>query len=225
MPFPSATVIRGGNTCSSCYDPAIDNIAAIQGRDAVKLPRVSIAKLMVIVGIVALNAAAVRAFMKLQWNGYFFPGLLIGLTLEAGLLCLIRSRIGFRPFWWGFEAFGLASAIIPVLIALISLDVVNWYIGFALNLVECLFCTLIKNPTTQGRLFEFIQGDTGLIIIEFAIFLPQLFVAVAGGLLASLIVRLWAKARAGCLTKLSSQAEHAASIDPSRTSRPHYLAI
>jgi hypothetical protein len=179
----------------------------------VKLPRVSIAKLMVIVGIVALNAAAVRAFMELQWNGYFNPGLLIGLALEAGLLGLIRSRNGFRTFWWGFEAFGLASAITPFLIALISPDVVNSYIGFALNLVEHLFFTLIKNPATQGRLFEFIQGDLGLIIwIEFAIFLPQLFVAVVGGLLASLIVRLWGKAPAGSLTKLSSPSEHAASI-------------
>jgi hypothetical protein len=51
-----------------------------------------IAKLMVTVGVVALNTAAARAFMEWEWTGLF----LIGLALQVGLVCLIRSRIGFR---------------------------------------------------------------------------------------------------------------------------------
>ena len=136
------------------------------------------------------------------------------------IICINDSSLVSQQFWWGFEAFGLASAITPFLIALISPGVVNLYIEFAMNIVEHLFSALINNPATQGRLLELVQGDLGPIIIEFAIFLPQFFVAVAGGLLASLIGRLWGKAHSGCLTKMSSAAEPAASISVSSVNRP-----
>ncbi len=209
-----AEVIRGGITCCSCCNPTIQDIAAIHGRDAVKLPRLSIAKLMGLVGILALNIAAARAFMEWEWTGLF----LIGLALQVGLLCLIRSRIGFRPFWWGFEAFGLASVIVPFFIILVSpaagsefLRLLDLYVVSAFNLVDHL-CTLIKNPVSQERLTMFLLHDMQLIILEITIFLPQLLIAVVGGLLASLIVRQWGNAPAGCLAKLSSPADQAASI-------------
>jgi hypothetical protein len=185
--------IRGGVTCCFCYDPTIQDIAAIHRRDAVKLPRFSIAKLMVIVGILALNIAAARAFIDWEWTGLF----LIGFALQVGLLCLIRSRIGFRPFWWGFETFGLASVITPIFITLVSqtagsefLRLMNMYVEFAFSLVSRL-CTLIKNPVSQARLTLFLLQDMQLIILEIAFFLPQLLTAVVGGLIASLIVRRW----------------------------------
>ena len=160
-----------------------------------------------------LNIAVVRAFTAWEWTGLF----LIGLALQVGLLCLIRSRIGFRPFWWGFEAFGLASVIVPFCIILVSpasgpefLRLIELYVESAFNLVGHL-CTLIKNPVKQQNLMMVLFQDMQLIILEIAIFLPQLLFAVGGGLLASLVVRRWGKAPAGCSTQPSSPTDHVGS--------------
>ena len=78
--------------------------------------------------------------------------------LAGRLVCLIRSRIGFRPFWWGFEAFGLAAAITPIFIASISPGGLDLYITSAFRSVEHL-CTLIKNPVSQAKLTRFLIQD------------------------------------------------------------------
>src|SRR5262249_37389268 len=147
-------VNRGRITGCSCYDARDQDVAAIHGRDAMKLPRVSIARLMVIVAIIALNIAATRAFMRWEWSGLF----LIGLALQVGLLGLIRCRIGSRAFWWGFEAFGLASALfVPCMVWLDPYGhsdlsrVVRLYAESAFIIAEHL-CTLVKDPASRARL-------------------------------------------------------------------------
>jgi hypothetical protein len=156
-----------------------------------KLPKISIAKLMVIVGIVALNFAAVRVFIE-EGNGFF----LIGIALQIGILCLIRCRIEVRPFWWGFEAFGLVAGLTLFLIGLVGEDdsellrLMNWYFISIFNIFENIL-VLIKDPQTRGRLTVFVMEDSQKIILEIAYFLPQLLIAVVGGFLTSLIVRRW----------------------------------
>jgi hypothetical protein len=73
-------------------------------RKGIKLPRPSIGILMCVVGIVALNLAVGRTiyqFVPWRLAGVF----LIGLLLQAGLLCLFRGRSRRRlyAFWVGFE--------------------------------------------------------------------------------------------------------------------------
>src|SRR5947209_18664618 len=75
------------------------------GRDPMRLPRFSIGRLMIVVGLIALNLSAVRAFVSIE------PWLLIGvapagLALQLAAFRLIRSRGRARAFWAGFLAAG-----------------------------------------------------------------------------------------------------------------------
>ena len=98
-----------------CYDPTIEEITAVHGRDAVKVLRFSIAKLMVIVGVVALNLAAVQFWSPSSEPSLFTGRFLMSIALQVGLFCLIRSRrTGYRTFWWGFVSFGLAALITSI---------------------------------------------------------------------------------------------------------------
>jgi hypothetical protein len=79
-------------------------------RVAVNSPRLSITTLMVVVAIIALDIAALRALFA--HNPMLPIGLcLIGIALHVGLFQLARSRDKARAFWTGFIACGLVSAM------------------------------------------------------------------------------------------------------------------
>ncbi len=72
--------------------------------------RFSVAKLMAVVGIAALNLAVGRAL----WS--YAPVLALGImpelfVLQLGLVRWIRSRGGARAFWTGFIAVGTLAAL------------------------------------------------------------------------------------------------------------------
>jgi hypothetical protein len=174
----------------------VQDVAIIHGRDAVKPPRFSIARLMAIVGVVAFNGSIVRAYvMECLGNGI----LLSGLALQVGLLCWIRCRAHVRPFWAGFEVVGLASVLaILCIVGLCPEDSAVFralilYYDSGFNFAYGLLCKLITNPVSQEDLL--LQHE--LSIAESVFFVPHLLVALAGGFVASLIAKRRRRINAG----------------------------
>jgi hypothetical protein len=176
-------------------------MTAVHGRDAVKVFRFSIGKLMAIVGVVALNFVAIQF-----WSPSSEPSLLTGrflmsIALQVGLLCLIRTRrTGYRTFWWGFVSFGLAASITTIYIDLFSpgeselFNAMDQYLFSTFNLLERI-CMLIPDPYFRSRVrTAFLVSDnrfTSHLMFDFVSFLPQFLIALSGGVLTSVALRLW----------------------------------
>jgi hypothetical protein len=168
----------------------------------VKVLRFSIAKLMLVVGIVALNLAAVQFWSPSSEPSLFTGRFLMSITLQVGLFCLIRSqRTGYRTFWWGFLSFGLAAFLTCVFIDLSHFDsylftAMDQYLSFAYDLLARL-CMFIPDPYLRSRLRTvFLVSDntfTCHFVYDFVSFLPQFFVALCGGVLTRLTIRCWGK--------------------------------
>jgi hypothetical protein len=189
--------------------PLIQDAIAIDGRDEM-LP-CSIAKMMAIVGVVALNLAAAR--LLLSHSLYLLIGAsLIGLSLQVGSFRLVRSRNRVRMFWVGFVAFG-SLAMLSFLWGTIFAPITRvaaprsrmhyapipgspmwtlWhaYFGFAVQFLGFL-------PYSSQILG--IGGEMPVITVAAITFLPQLLIAAAGGLLTRLVVRWWHKTSDGAL--------------------------
>ena len=192
-PFPCCRLlqpelIRGDVPCVSCYDPMIqDDFFSIHRTDAMSLPRFSILKLMVVVGIVAINLASTQL-----WSPSSDPSLLSGrfltsIALQVGILCVIRSRrTRISPFWSGFVAFGLAAAITSIYIDFINtesklFDLMDLYLFHTFKFLDRTFYYKIRiNYPVAGDLAHEVVG-----------FLPHLLIAIVGGCLTSLAIRLW----------------------------------
>jgi hypothetical protein len=161
-----------------------------------KLRQFSIARLMTIVGIVGLNLA----FTQL-WSHSSEPSLLSGrfvtiIALQVGLFCLIRSRRSRSfTFWMGFEAFGLAAAITSLYIDFFYFfhfgdselaDLNDLYLSNAYDfLIRC--CATINDPYWRGvavnKLVTHDGSFTENMLFELVSSIPQLFIALIGGLL------------------------------------------
>ena len=175
-----------------------------------KVLRFSIAKLMVIVGVVALNLAAVQFWSPSSEPSLFTGRFLMSITLQVGLFCLIRSqRTGYRTFWWGFLSFGLAAFITSVFIDLsyalpiafspidsYLFNAMDQYLSFTYDLLARL-CMFIPDPYLRSRLRTvFVFSDntfTCHFVYDLVSCLPQLFIAVSGGVLTSVVIRCWGK--------------------------------
>jgi hypothetical protein len=183
----------------SCYDPATQDIAAIHGRDAMKPPQFSIAKLMIVVGIVALNITAPQF-----WSHSSEPSALSGrfltfIALQVGLFFLIRSRRTWLfPFWAGFEVFGLVAAFVSIYIDFFSPEgsvLFGWMDTYYFNSYKFLekISILIRDPYYRSRIWtNVVSHDGGVIdnsLWEVVSFLPHLAIAVVGGFLTSLAIR------------------------------------
>jgi len=198
----------------SCYHPATRDRFFIHGRDAVKLPRLSIAKLMVVVGVVALNIAAAR--LLFDDNSEMLIGVaLSGLILQVGLFQLMRSRGRGRGFWAGFIACGL-MAMTTLVWAMLFPEVLGitatmtlvrmpgssmytvWY-GYANFVSEHIIAPVLYDPRINpGIYLDSLLGGALIVGIRAVVwFLPQLLIAVVGGLLASLIGGRRSKSPAG----------------------------
>jgi hypothetical protein len=185
----------------------------------VEILRVSLRALMVIVGLLAVDLAIVRAFWGSRHNVLSGIALMV-LVLNAGILCLIRTRGLARTFWAGFLLAGLLAAASfawaatypkasatfldqatarPVTIhssgAPLS-DEWDNYLDFAEEQIESLPDRW--NPFVQGKVAEAV-ADAGIA------FAPQLVVALAGGLLVWLLA-LVARGRSMGLTQPASPA-------------------
>ena len=161
-----------------------------------KLQQFSIARLMTIVGIVGLNLALTQL-----WSHSSEPSLLTGrfltsIALQIGLFCLIRSRRSRTfTFWIGFEGFGLAAAITSLYIdffyffhfgdsKLANLN--DLYLSNTYDLlIRC--CRIINDPYWRGvavnKLVTHDGSFTENMLFELVSSIPQLFIALTGGLL------------------------------------------
>jgi hypothetical protein len=171
-----------------------------------KLLQFSIARLMTIVGIVGLNLA----FTQL-WSHSSEPALLTGrfvtcIALQIGLFCLIRSRRSRAfAFWIGFEGFGLAAAITSIYIDFFYLfhdgdsrlaNINDLYILNMYNLLSQ-FCRVISDPYWRGvalvKLSSHDGGFTDNMLFELVSSIPQIFMALIGGLLMALLRNVTAR--------------------------------
>jgi hypothetical protein len=183
------------------------------GRAAVKLPSVSIAKLMLVVAIVAANLAIGRV---LAAGCPVLPVAiaLTGFALQAGAFALIRSRGRRRVFLAGLMAFG-SMAMMSVIWAMVFAP----NVGIAHDPSTGKMITL-KIPgslmwTIWSGYVEFVEtsvaeplrisldpmGIAAVVIWS----LPQFLIALTGGLLTVLIAGRWGNARASTGSDKSTQ--------------------
>jgi hypothetical protein len=162
------------------YHPTVKDIAIIHGKDAMKPPRYSIVKLMVVVGVVALNIPFYLFLMEGDGSveGSFEGCFLMGVALQVGLFCSIRSRrTKFLPFWAGFEVFGVAAAITWIYVGLYGPE--DWrifdlwvrYLQSVYHATERI-CMLIKDQNCQARMKDFFLQGCQNTMYEVATFLP-----------------------------------------------------
>ena len=173
-----------------------------------KRPRFSIGKLMVFVGLIALNLGAGRVLLSSPSPllAGFIPA---GLMFEWGAFRLIRTRLPARAFWAGFLAIGLmasfslAWAMSCGTSVNLGLDQVSgqrvrivvpgspsadrvwsWWKGYFDRAVS----RLVNVPLAERILA---RGDgAASVLIAAILFSPQLIIAVSGGFLASLLARI-----------------------------------
>ena len=164
------------------------------------LPRVSIVKLMLIVGIAALNLAAVRILFL--YNSEMLIGVApIGLALQFGIFRLMRSRGRGRAFWVGFVVCGLTAMMAFVwVVRSPGVILVSSTGGYYKEYEPPMYSALCecRDVATERVLYPILNGlhvdplahrDSTLLRASFmgvnavSWFLPQLFIALAGGLL------------------------------------------
>jgi hypothetical protein len=172
-------------------------------RNVMRPPRVSIVRLMAVVGVVAVNLAVFRPLFD------FGPEALIGvglawILLQVALFRLIRSRGRARTFWVGYLAFGAVATSLffwavahPRNIGIgrtatqevrIEVpgsplwDMLEAYTRFASVVIE----QLPLLPIVPGAYGEVV----GLITIAVLWLVPQVLFALVGGLLACALLRL-----------------------------------
>jgi hypothetical protein len=171
-----------------------------------KLRRFSIANLMVVVGIVALNIAATRLWSHSSSPIHLTGRFLTVFALQVGIFYSIRNRrTRLWPFWSAFEAFGLAAALISIYIDFLSsaeselFNPMDLYLYSTYNLLESL-ATWINDPHYRSKVTRALTSSdnsfTFNFVFEVVSFLPQLVIALTGGCLTGLIVKLWGKRQA-----------------------------
>ncbi len=140
-------------------------------------PRITIARLMTAIFIIALNAGLIRAFVVQEM---FYGGILMFFAMQVGLLFLLRGRGRSRRFWSGFEILGGISVF-----ALFSCEffpdsvlsrIVSAYTRSALNMTWSLL------PDWASTILLDDHIDWFLAVIYF---LPELGIALLGGLCAA----------------------------------------
>jgi hypothetical protein len=170
-----------------------------------KMPLPRIGKLMAIIAVVAIDLAAGRAIVTRSehfgWNLLWLTALTpIGLTLQVAFFRMVSTRDRSRIFWSGFLAFGMV-AMISVIVFLSDPPSETTTIASSGTSVQ----SYPGSPTARlwGAYFElayaglerlrypYIEHTTDWLSAftdAVVIFLPQLLMAWAGGLLARLIV-------------------------------------
>jgi hypothetical protein len=145
-----------------------------------KRPRVTIARWMGLIAVLAVNAGLVRAFVVQEM---FCGGILIFIALQVGLWCLLRSRGWVRRFWIGFEISGVAAVL-----ALFSCEV---FPDSALNRLLMTYTDIAANlafshlPTPLADHLD----ECWDLFLAVVYFMPELTAALLGGTIAASIGR------------------------------------
>jgi hypothetical protein len=175
-----------------------------------KSVRFSVAKLMVAIGIIALDLAAGR--FLLDYDAVLLVGVLpAGLALQLGLFRLIRSRGRLRAFWAGFVIAGALAALSFAwgIIFAGSIGIrYDWTTGkietvstpgsLGGDRVQALWSAygafaercLERLPYASDLVGRDWPDPASQLLVALVDFLPQLFMALAGGLLALWVVWL-----------------------------------
>ncbi len=150
-----------------------------------KLPRISLFKLMAAVALIAVDFAAFRFVMD------YDPDLMVcalsGLVLQVGIFLAIRCRNRARAFWVGFVAFGAFAAFscyYGLVVDTESTATAVWYeyLGLVAEFTGInLFATGFTIPGAPPSAYNFLAAATKF---EIVFTLPQLIVAFLGGLIA-----------------------------------------
>jgi hypothetical protein len=148
-----------------------------------KMPRLSIAQMMVIVGVIALNATIIRVALEFDEEGnvlgLFAP---MALLCQASLFGLICSRGRRRFFWAGVLLFGSLATIEFIWDVTTYQKDSLWlkYGDFAVRSLRAMTDSVWivgSGPDPHGH--DGVPVWTRMIILA----TPQLAIAVAGGLL------------------------------------------
>ena len=139
---------------------------------------------MALVAILAVDSTALRSFLVGGLEGF----LVIGLGLQVGLLCMIASHGSVRRFWIGFEASGLLAMIAYVGLAMLAPESMDLFFINGMNFLA----RQVPSAVVQQIIVEE-QSETLTTILmlqEALLGLPQLLVALSGGVLV-LILAAW----------------------------------
>jgi hypothetical protein len=168
----------------------------------VTFKRITIAKTMVIVAIVALNAAIARALW--DRNPEVLIGVAItGLAVEWAFFCFMRGHHRSRAFWLGFALLGsvaLGSFVVGMSVPreVVGTAVVAGKIRYlnvsSLSALWMRYATLVSDHLETWLPRFGIGTDLGpvaVISIKAVIWsLPQLFLAIVGGSAVWLLSRM-----------------------------------
>ncbi len=142
-------------------------------------PQFTIARLMLAILIIAINAGLIRAFSQ----GMFSGVLLFFFAMQGGLFLVLRTKGRARRFWIGFEVGGVA-----VLLALFWLE---FFPDSALS--ECVsdsislaMDSVVESPHIPVPVSSFFlyQPD---VLYAALLFPPEFVLALLGGLLAMIV--------------------------------------
>jgi hypothetical protein len=146
----------------------------------VNRPRMTIARLMCAIMIIALNAGLIRAFFVQEM---FYGVILMFFAMQVGLFRLLRSRGRARRFWVGFELAGIAMVLALIWAEFFPDSALNKcvsaYIEFAMNMV-------IGTPRMPPAVDDFLMDHQDLLCAALYS-LPEFVMASLGGLFALLV--------------------------------------
>ena len=156
------------------------------------LPRISLARMIALIAIAAVDCGLTRAFLSTRWGlGGFFA---VGLALSVSLIGWLLSQSSFRRFCTGFTVTA-CFAISLLSLSMFVLPSLYWriyenFISLLLNRLPIeltAFVQIRKSEYTSQVSF----GPTlqFLLVMELLISLPVLIVAVIGGLVALAVRR------------------------------------
>jgi hypothetical protein len=196
-------------------------------RITVKLAHRSVAKLMVVVAVVALNLAIARVLFA--YNPVLLVGVVLsGLALQAAGFLLTRSRSRIRPFWLGFLAFG-SMAMVTVIWAMVfapNVGIVHdpntgkeVMVKLPGSLMWTLWSTYFKSVFTYLAGHLHFNLDPLGVAAALIWSLPQFLIAVIGGWLCRLVAGRHGRRPANGPSPghVESAQASSASLQPART--------
>jgi hypothetical protein len=146
--------------------------------------RFTIFRWMVGTAAIGLNIAWVRAYLLAEMSGdaeLFDFAFLIFFALQLGMWRYLSTARRRCRFWLSFVAFGLAATVALTILFGSDIDLINWYTGAASDLAYlCL-------PARVDAILSHEHWDWFLAI---AFFLPELFAAALGDLLAARLFKV-----------------------------------
>jgi hypothetical protein len=149
----------------------------------VEKPRLTLARLMAVVGVIAVDLAAARA-LYLRDVELALGLALMGLASQFAFLRAIRRRGRARAFWLGFATTGYAAMALFTWGSCFQDSVVfGWWLSYTLY-ADGVLALIPSAPRFYGG------GGNGVAIeiaAAFVWFIPQLLTAMVGGLSAALV--------------------------------------